>query len=119
VLRRALVTALLIVVPTVTPVMTSGPAGARAAGQAATGSGTSGPRFDDLEDGYWEVASDGGVFAHGSAPFEGSLGGVRLTRPIVGMAADAESDGYWLAASDGGVFAFGGAAFGGSLGARP
>jgi hypothetical protein len=25
--------------------------------------------------GYWLVASDGGIFAFGDAPFEGSLGG--------------------------------------------
>ncbi len=37
--------------------------------------------------GYWLVASDGGIFAYGDAPFEGSTGGMSLNRPIVGMAA--------------------------------
>lgn len=37
--------------------------------------------------GYWEVASDGGVFAFGSAVFEGSMGGQVLNAPIVGAAA--------------------------------
>jgi len=29
--------------------------------------------------GYWFVASDGGVFNYGSAPFDGSLGGTGVT----------------------------------------
>ena len=37
--------------------------------------------------GYWEVASDGGIFAFGDAAFYGSMGGRPLTAPIVGMAA--------------------------------
>jgi hypothetical protein len=35
--------------------------------------------------GYWEVASDGGIFAFGDAAFYGSTGGRPLTRPVVGM----------------------------------
>jgi hypothetical protein len=35
--------------------------------------------------GYWLVASDGGVFAFGSARFFGSMGGHGLARPVVGM----------------------------------
>jgi hypothetical protein len=35
--------------------------------------------------GYWEVASDGGLFAF-NAPFLGSTGGMPLNRPVVGMA---------------------------------
>ena len=67
--------------------------------------------------GYWSVASDGGVFAFGSAPFYGSTGAIRLNSPMVGMAPTAAGDGYWLVAADGGVFAFGGAVFRGSTGA--
>jgi hypothetical protein len=37
--------------------------------------------------GYWLVASDGGVFAYGDAGFYGSTGGTVLNRPIVGMAS--------------------------------
>jgi hypothetical protein len=66
--------------------------------------------------GYWEVYSDGGVFAFGNAGFYGSTGGVRLNQPIVGMAATADGKGYWLVARDGGVFAFGDAVFAGSTG---
>jgi hypothetical protein len=65
--------------------------------------------------GYWMVASDGGIFAFGRAPFFGSTGSLRLARPIVGMAATASGSGYWLVASDGGLFAFGAAPFYGSF----
>ena len=37
--------------------------------------------------GYWFVAADGGIFAFGDAPFNGSMGGTHLNQPIVGMAA--------------------------------
>jgi hypothetical protein len=66
--------------------------------------------------GYWLTAADGGVFAYGGAPFEGSMGAVHLQKPIVGMASTPDGGGYWLVASDGGVFAFGDAAFEGSMG---
>ena len=69
--------------------------------------------------GYWLVASDGGVFAYGDAPFVGSMGGARLAAPIVGMAAAPDGKGYWLVASDGGVFAFGDAPYVGSMATRP
>ncbi|HEX7166066.1 MAG TPA: hypothetical protein VF230_03700 [Acidimicrobiales bacterium] len=70
-------------------------------------------------DGYRMVASDGGIFAFGGASFDGSTGGMRLNRPIVGMAATPTGKGYWLVASDGGIFAFGDAAFLGSTGSTP
>ncbi len=66
--------------------------------------------------GYDEVASDGGIFNHGGAGFYGSLGGLTLNEPIVGMAVTPDGGGYWLVASDGGVFAKGDAHFFGSLG---
>src|SRR4030081_723294 len=53
---------------------------------------------------YWLVASDGGIFSFGDAPFLGSLGAVRLNRPVVGMAATPDGGGYWLVASYCGVF---------------
>jgi hypothetical protein len=56
--------------------------------------------------GYWLVASDGGIFAFGTAPFWGSTGALRLVAPVVGMAADNATGGYWLVGSDGGVFAY-------------
>ena len=66
-------------------------------------------------DGYWLVASDGGVFSFGDAQFWGSAVSMRLNSPIVGMVGS--YGGYWLVASDGGVFAYGDAAFHGSAAA--
>ncbi|MGO9185349.1 DUF4185 domain-containing protein [Mycobacterium sp.] len=66
--------------------------------------------------GYWLVASDGGIFSFGDAAFYGSTGSIHLNQPIVGMAATPDGRGYWLVASDGGVFNYGNAPFEGSLG---
>ena len=64
--------------------------------------------------GYYEVAADGGLFAV-HAPFHGSVGGIKLNSPIVGMAHDAATGGYYEVAADGGIFAFD-APFHGSVG---
>ena len=76
--------------------------------------------------GYWLVASDGGIFSFGDAPFFGSIPGLgfapagtpgavkKLNAPIVGMVPSADGGGYFMVASDGGVFAFGDAQFEGS-----
>ncbi|HEX7168042.1 MAG TPA: S8 family serine peptidase [Acidimicrobiales bacterium] len=69
--------------------------------------------------GYWMVASDGGLFSFGDAPFHGSAGGTRINSPIVGMARTPTGRGYWMAAADGGVFAYGDATFYGSAGSLP
>jgi hypothetical protein len=66
--------------------------------------------------GYWLVASDGGVFTYGDARFLGSTGGLHLNQPIVGLAATPSGNGYWLVASDGGIFTYGDARFLGSTG---
>jgi cell wall-associated NlpC family hydrolase len=63
------------------------------------------------------VASDGGVFTF-NTPFLGSLGGVHLNKPIVGLSPNPDGDGYTLVASDGGVFTFN-TPFYGSLGGAP
>jgi Transglycosylase-like domain len=68
-------------------------------------------------DGYWEVASDGGVFTFGTARFYGSAGATTLNRPIVALQPTPDGGGYWEVASDGGVFTFGNARFYGSAGA--
>jgi hypothetical protein len=67
-------------------------------------------------EGHWNVARDGGVFAHGDAEFFGSAGGIPLNKPVVGIAATPTGGGYRLVASDGGVFAYGDAKFFGSTG---
>jgi hypothetical protein len=38
-------------------------------------------------DGYWLVATDGGIFTFGTAGFLGSMGGTPLNKPVVGMAS--------------------------------
>ncbi len=72
--------------------------------------------FASPSPGYWNVATDGGVFTHGAAAFAGSQGGTRLNAPVVGISTTPDV-GYILAASDGGVFTHGDAAFFGSMGA--
>jgi peptidoglycan hydrolase-like amidase len=66
--------------------------------------------------GYWIDAADGGVFSFGNAAFHGSMGGIPLNAPVVGMASTHDADGYWEVAADGGVFSFGDAPFLGSTG---
>ena len=66
--------------------------------------------------GYWLVASDGGIFPFGDAGGYGSTGGIHLNQPIVGMASTPDGKGYWLVAADGGIFPFGDAGGYGSTG---
>ncbi|HVF31753.1 MAG TPA: Calx-beta domain-containing protein, partial [Acidimicrobiales bacterium] len=73
-------------------------------------------RFTKVATGYRMVASDGGIFTFGDAPFFGSTGDIKLNKPIVGMATTPSGDGYWLVATDGGIFTFGDAGFHGSTG---
>ena len=53
------------------------------------------------------VASDGGVFNYGDAGFFGSASTLKLTQPVVGIAATPDGKGYWLVSADGGVYPFG------------
>jgi peptidoglycan hydrolase-like protein with peptidoglycan-binding domain len=46
--------------------------------------------------GYWLVASDGGVFAFGDAGFHGSMGGQALQNPVTAVVATPDGGGYWL-----------------------
>ena len=62
--------------------------------------------------GYRLVASDGGLFAFGGAPFRGSTGGRRITSPVVAMADQPGSTGYWEVTAAGKVYAFGAPGFG-------
>jgi peptidoglycan hydrolase-like protein with peptidoglycan-binding domain len=54
--------------------------------------------------------------AFGDAGFFGSMAGVQLNAPVVGMAPTPDAKGYWFVASDGGVFSFGDAGSYGSMG---
>ncbi len=66
--------------------------------------------------GYWQVGTDGGVFAFGGANYLGSLPaeGIVPAAPVVGIARALDGNGYWLVGADGGVFAFGDAGYLGS-----
>ena len=67
--------------------------------------------------GYFMVASDGGVFAFGSARFEGScysVGG--CAGAAVDVMPDASGNGYWLVTQTGSIYAFGDAGYFGAPG---
>ncbi len=73
--------------------------------------------------GYWLVASDGGIFTFGDAQFHGTpysdgitgLSGAHpLNAPITAIIPDPSGEGYRLIGKDGGVFDFGNALFYGS-----
>lgn len=68
------------------------------------------------DQGYWQATADGQVLGFGDARWNGSMSGVPLNHPIVGMAPTPGGTGYWLVSSDGGVFSFGDAQFYGSMG---
>jgi ribosomal protein L24E len=95
------------------------PAAAPATAAPAAAPATVHPATASPGGGYWEVASDGGVFTFGDAGYFGSTGGMSLNQPIVGMAPAPDGRGYWLVASDGGVFTFGDAGYFGSTGGMP
>jgi len=71
------------------------------------------------DQGYWLVGSDGAVLPFGAAPSLGSVAGLPLSAPVVGIASTPDGGGYWEVAADGGVFAFGDAGFYGSMGSVP
>jgi hypothetical protein len=93
--------------------LTAGAQGAPARQAAATSGSSSGGNAQNRE-GYWLVASDGGVFTFGNAPFFGSAAGQKLDKPITDIVPTPDNKGYWLVASDGGVFSYGDAPFFGS-----
>ena len=66
-------------------------------------------------EGYWLVASDGGIFSFGDASSTARPGvAPQLAHRRHGR--DPDVHGYWLVAADGGVFSFGDAVFHGSGG---
>jgi len=84
---------------------TPGPVSSGCASTLAAGSVVGGAALDDGT-GYYEVDASGDVATFGAATCYGSLAGVPLNEPIVGMAVDRATGGYWLVGADGGVFAF-------------
>ncbi|HUI47433.1 MAG TPA: PQQ-binding-like beta-propeller repeat protein [Acidimicrobiia bacterium] len=72
-------------------------------------------RAQTTHTGYWVAGVDGNVYPFGGAPSCGSLVGLALSQPIVGMTGRS-SPGYWLVARDGGIFSFGTARYHGSMG---
>jgi hypothetical protein len=70
-------------------------------------------------DGYFMVASDGGVFAFGDAEFQGSCPGIGgCSGAAVTVMPDASGGGYWLVTATGHVYAFGNAATFGEPGSQ-
>ena len=65
--------------------------------------------------GYRLADSIGDVFNYG-VPSYGSLAGVMINKPVVGIASDACTGGYWLAAADGGVFSYNAPFYGSAAG---
>ncbi len=62
--------------------------------------------------GYFMVASDGGVFAFGDARFAGSCPGIGgCAGAAVAVMPDHSGNGYWLVTSAGAIYAFGDAPF--------
>jgi hypothetical protein len=59
--------------------------------------------------GYRVASAAGSVLGFGVAPWCGSLAGVPVTSPVIGIASMPSGGGYWLATADGGVYAFGAA----------
>ena len=76
-------------------------------GNVAYGFGTNTPLgiANYSTNGYWEAATDGGVFAF-NAPYYGSEGGQHLNAPVVGITPTYDFSGYFLVGGDGGVFTF-------------
>ncbi len=94
---------------TLTPQVSSGTNYTAGTGGPQTFTILPGPR------GYWLVGSDGGIFSFGQAHFYGSMGGIPLQRPVVGITPTHDKHGYWLVASDGGIFSFGDSNYYGSI----
>ena len=65
--------------------------------------------------GYRLADSAGDVLSYGVASY-GSLAGVTINKPVVGIASDACTGGYWLAAADGGVFSYNAPFYGSAAG---
>ncbi len=73
------------------------------------------PSNDD--NGYFMVASDGGVFAFGDAHFAGSCPGIGgCSGSAVAVMPDSSGNGYWLVTATGNIYTFGDAPYFGAPG---
>src|ERR1700677_1339300 len=73
------------------------------------------PSHDD--NGYFMVASDGGVFAFGDARFAGSCPGIGgCSGSAVAVMPDASGNGYWIVTATGNIYTFGDAPYFGAPG---
>ncbi len=99
--------------------MASGFGDAELLAQPAPLSGLNGPvvaaASTDHGHGLLLAASDGGVFAYGSAAFFGSEAGAQDAAPIVGISTSPDVEGYWLVGANGGVHPFGAAVYYGDM----
>ncbi len=101
------------------PAGTAGTVDVRVHAATGTSVAAAADRYTYALPGYWLAASDGGVFAFGSAGFFGSAGALPLREPVVALVPTRDDRGYWMVASDGGIFAYGDAGFYGSMGGHP
>jgi Ca2+-binding RTX toxin-like protein len=91
----------------------AGPASAASNAVTPTGGETTPP---STTQGYAFLGSDGGVFNFGAAGNFGSVAGLNLNQPPIGLSYTPTGQGYWIVAQDGGIFSFGDAKFHGSMG---
>jgi hypothetical protein len=66
--------------------------------------------------GYYVAGAAGEITPSGDAIPFGAAANLKLSAPVVGLAATPGGDGYWLLGGDGGIFAYGDATFRGSAG---
>jgi Fibronectin type III domain len=67
-----------------------------------------------IDNGYWLVGADGGVFGFGNAAFLGSSGNIPIG-DIIGVAKSGDGNGYWLLGTDGAIYGYGDAGYVGSM----
>ena len=90
--------------PTVASSPTATPASTARPGRSNSTSPSWAWRPRPTDEGYWLVASDGGIFTFGDAPYYGSLGGTGSS--VLGLVVAPSSGGYALVTANGGEQTF-------------